>query len=213
MPRVIKLSNPTTFKGYAVNNKYIYDKDQLNTIVEVLEYYHNLGQTDSLSNYQVFDITVNVDEDKYQLKQTDLDDILLDKELLRFNPSKIKESVLTPDKYFFRWTREYKTKYGAGLHYHFMVIANNISRNKVMELHEQLEALDGVRSVYISNRPNTKTPFHNLKESGKDGLEDAIFRHCYRAKLDQKLEGDKRTFDGSRKLKPLEPVSPRRLFC
>ena len=81
-----------------------------------------------------------------------------------------------------------------------------------MELHEQLEALDGVRSVYIANRPNAKTPFHNLKENGKDGLEDAILRHCYRAKLDQKLEGDRRSFDGSRKLKPLEPVSPRRLF-
>lgn len=212
MPRVITLVNPTTFKGYVVNDQYTYDKDQLNTIVEVLEYYHDLSVQDTLSNYQVFDITINVDEDEYEPKQTDLDDILLDKDLLRFNPSKIKENVLTPDKYFFRWTREYKTKYGAGLHYHFMVIANNISRNKVMELHEQLEALDGVRSVYIANRSNTNTPFHYLKKTGKDGLEDAILRHCYRAKLDQKLEGDRHTFDGSRKLKPLEPVSPRRLF-
>jgi hypothetical protein len=93
-----------------------------------------------------------------------------------------------------------------------MVIANNISRNKVMELHEQLEALDGVRSVYIANRPNTKTPFHNLKEYGENGLEDAVLRHCYKAKLDQKLEGDKRTFDGSRDLRPLLPVSPRRMY-
>jgi hypothetical protein len=210
MPRVITLVNPTTFKGYAVNDKYTYDKDQLNTIVEVLEYYHDLGQTDTLSNYQVFDITINVED--HSSLFIDMDDVMLDSSSLRFNPSKIKENVLTPDKYFFRWTREYKTEYGAGLHYHFMVIANNISRNKVMELHEQLEALDGVRSVYIANRPNAKTPFHNLKENGKDGLEDAILRHCYRAKLDQKLEGDRRSFDGSRKLKPLEPVSPRRLF-
>lgn len=211
MPRVITLVNPTTFKGYPVNNQYTYDKDQLNTIVEALEYYHDLSVQDPLSNYQVFDITVNVDEDEYEPKQTDLDDILLDKDLLRFNPSKIKENVLTPDKYFFRWTREYKTKYGAGLHYHFMVIANNISRNKVMELQEQIEALDGVRSTWVAPRENLNTPFHYLRKT-KDGLEDAILRHCYRAKLDQKLEGDKHTFDGSRKLKPLEPVSPRRLF-
>lgn len=210
MPRVITLVNPTTFKGYAVNDKYSYDKTQLNTIVKVLEYYHDLGQTDPLSNYQVFDITINVEDDSSLFM--DMDDVMLDSSSLRFNPSKIKENVLTPDKYFFRWTREYKTEYGAGLHYHFMVIANNISRNKVMELHEQLEALDGVRSVYIANRPNAKTPFHNLKECGENGLEDAILRHCYKAKLDQKLEGDKRTFDGSRDLRPLEPVSPRRLF-
>lgn len=209
MPRVVKLVNPKTYNGYAVNDKYTYDKDQLNTIVEALEYYCELNHTDTLSNYQVFDITINVEDDTSL--SADMDDIFFDASALRFNPSTIKDNVLTPDKYFFRWTREYKTKYGAGLHYHFMVIANNISRNKVMELQEQIEALDGVRSTWVAPRENLKTPFHHLRKT-EDGLEDAILRHCYRAKLDQKLEGDKRTFDGSRKLKPLEPVSPRRLF-
>lgn len=210
MPRPSKLYNPKSHKGYPVNDRYTYDEDQLNTIVEVLEYYHALSKTDPLSNYQVFDITINVEDDRSL--SVDMDDIFFNASLLRFNPSTIKENVLTPDKYFFRWTREYKTQYGAGLHYHFMVIANNISRSKVMELQEKIEALDGVRSVYIANRPNLKTPFHHLKTTGENGLEDAILRHCYRAKLDQKLKGDRRTFDGSRKLKPLEPVSPRRLF-
>lgn len=210
MPRPVILHNPKSYKGYAVNAKYSYDKNQLNTIVKALEYYHDLALTESLSNYQVFDITINVEDDSSLLM--DMDDLLFDSSALRFNPSKVKENVLTPDKYFFRWTREYKTEYGAGLHYHFMVIANNISRNKVMELHEQLEALDGVRSVYIANRQNTNTPFHRLKEYGENGLEDAVLRHCYKAKLDQKLDGDRRSFDGSRKLKALLPVSPRKLF-
>lgn len=165
MPRPVILHNPKSYKGYAVNAKYSYDKNQLNTIVKALEYYHDLALTESLSNYQVFDITINVEDDSSLLM--DMDDLLFDSSALRFNPSKVKENVLTPDKYFFRWTREYKTEYGAGLHYHFMVIANNISRNKVMELHEQLEALDGVRSVYIANRQNTNTPFHRLKEYGR----------------------------------------------
>lgn len=210
MPRPVILHNPESYKGYEVNDKYAYDKTQLNTIVEVLEFYHNLALTEPLSNYQVFDITINVEDDSSLLM--DMDDILFDSSTLRFNPSTVKENVLTPDKYFFRWTREYKTEYGAGLHYHFMVIANNISRNKVMELHEQLEALDGVRSVYIANRENCNTPFHYLKQTGANGLEDAVLRHCYKAKLDQKLDGDRRSFDGSRKLKPLLPISPRRLF-
>lgn len=210
MPRVIKLTNPKSYKGYEINDNYTYDKNQLNTIVEALEYYHNLSTKEPLSTYQVFDITINVEDDSSLF--IDMDDILLDNSSLRFNPSIIKEHVLTPDKYFFRWTREYKTEYGAGLHYHFMVIANNISRSKVMELYNQLAALDGVRSVYVASRENSKTPFHYLKQNGEDGLEDAILRHCYKAKLDQKLPGDRRSFDGSRKLKPLLPVSPRRLF-
>lgn len=209
MPRVSKLVKPKEFRGYAVNDKYTYDKDQLNTIVEALEYYCELNQTDPLSNYQVFDITINVEDDTSL--SADMDDIFFDASDLRFNPSTIKDNVLTPDKYFFRWTREYKTEYGAGLHYHFMVIANNISRNKVMELQEQIEALDGVRSTWVAPRENLKTPFHHLRKT-EDGLDDAVLRHCYRAKLDQKLEGDRRSFDGSRKLKPLLPVSPRRLF-
>lgn len=209
MPRVSKLVQPKSYKGYEVNDKYNYDKKQLNKIIEALEYYHQLSIVNPTTNYQVFDITVNV-EDDISLN-TDMDDILFDDDVLRFNPSVFKD-VLTPDKFFFRWTREYKTEYGAGLHYHLMVIANNISRNKVMELHSQIEALDGVRSVYVANRDETTTPFHYLKQNGKDGLEDSILRHCYKAKLDQKISWDKRSFDGSRKLKPLEPTSPRNLF-
>jgi len=211
MPRVVKLTNPKEYRGYQVNDKYTYDKDQLNKIVDALEFYHELSLSDPSSNYMAFDITVNVED--HHVTSEDLDEVFFDESSLRFNPSAIKENVLTPDKFYFRWTREYKDDYGAGLHYHLMVIANNISRTKVMELSEQIKALDGVRSVFISPRQNTKTPFHYLKQLGDDGLDDAILRHCYRAKLDQKLEGDKRTFDGSRGLKALLPSSPRkRLF-
>lgn len=51
--------------------------------------------------------------------------------------------------------------------------------------------------------------FHWLNKDvhDRDGLADAINRHSYRAKLDQKIDGVKRTFDGSRKLKPLQPLS------
>lgn len=211
MPRVVKLTNPIEYRGYQLNDKYTYDKDQLNTIISALEFYRELSILDS-SNYMVFDITVNVAD--HYITSEELDDVFLDVSSLRFNPSKIKENVLTPDKFYFRWTREYKDDYGAGLHYHFMVIANNISRTKVMELQEQIEALDGVRSTYISNREERTTPFHYLSQIGDDGLDDAVLRHCYRAKLDQKLEGDRRTFDGSRCLKALLPSSPRKQsFC
>ena len=100
MPRVSKLVKPKEFRGYAVNDKYTYDKDQLNTIVEALEYYCELNQTDPLSNYQVFDITINVEDDTSL--SADMDDIFFDASDLRFNPSTIKDNVLTPDKYFFR---------------------------------------------------------------------------------------------------------------
>lgn len=208
MPRVVTLTSPKEYRGYQVNDQYTYDKDQLNKIVDALEFYHELSVSDPSSNYMVFDITVNVED--YYVTSEDLDEVFFDPSSLRFNPSKIKENVLTPDKFYFRWTREYKTEYGAGLHYHFMVIANNISRSKVMELHGQIEALDGVRSVFISPRQNAETPFHYLNRIGENGLDDAVTRHCYRAKLDQKLEGDLRTFDGSRVLKALLPSSPRR---
>lgn len=208
MPRVVKLNNPKEYRGFKVNDKYNYDKEQLNKIVDALEFYHELSVKDSESNYMVFDITVNVED--YHVTSEDLDDVFFDPSSLRFNPSTIQENVLTPDKFYFRWTREYKTKYGAGLHYHFMVIANNINRSKVMELCDQIKELDGVRSVYCAPRQNAETPFHYLNRIGDNGLDDAVLRHCYRAKLNQKLAGDLRTFDGSRGLKALLPSSPRR---
>jgi hypothetical protein len=55
----------------------------------------------------------------------------------------------------------------------------------------------------------SKIHFHwlNKKNNDKDGLRDCVNRHSYRAKLDQKLDFTKRTFDGSRKLKPLLALS------
>lgn len=208
MPRTVKLIKPTEYRGYKVNNKYDYAKDQLDKIIDALEFYHELSVKDPLSNYVVFDITVNVED--HNVTSDDLDDVFFDPSSLRFNPSTIKENVLTPDKFYFRWTREYKTEYGAGLHYHFMVIANNINRSNVMDLCKQIKALDGVRNGYISNREERTTPFHYLSQIGDDGLNDAVLRHCYRAKLNQKLAGDLRSFDGSRGLKALLPSSPRR---
>jgi hypothetical protein len=203
MPRTVKLHNPDEYRGYEINNKYTYDKRQLNKIIDALEYYKTLAIATG-DEYVVFDVTLNVDVS--MLSTEDLDDVMLDQRLIRFNPNQFKD-VLSDDKYYYRWTREFKTDYGAGSHYHLMIIANNLNVTDRIELQRQLETLIGVRSSFVAKRTNQDSPYHHLANE----LDDAVLRHCYRAKLDQKVDGDIRSFDGCRKLKPLLPSSKYRI--
>jgi DNA polymerase II large subunit len=97
-----------------------------------------------------------------------------------------------------------------------MVIANHPAMTGFIEVRQKnIMSLTGVKSVFISPRllddsdHRGKIHFHwlNKDKHNRDGLADAINRFSYRAKLDQKIDGIKRTFDGSRKLKPLQPLS------
>ena len=202
------------YRNYNINDIYTYDQVQLDIIIDALEYYQELSEQDSTSDYVVFDITINIDETtKSQLFNGEhYDDGL---EYVAFNPNSLKQ-VLPAENYYYRWTREFKTKYGMGEHYHLMVIANHFPPSQLRTIQEAVKNLDGVFTAFISPRelkgddPRGKIHFHWLNRDGVDGIDDAVTRHCYRAKLDQKLEGMKRSFDGSRVMKPLLPVSLRK---
>ena len=201
-------------RNYNINKKYTYDQDQLDIIIDALEYYQELSEQDSTSDYVVFDITINIDETtKSQLFNGEYYDDGL--EYVAFNPNSLKK-VLPAENYYYRWTREFKTKYGMGEHYHLMVIANHFPPSQLRTIQEAVKNLDGVLTVFLSPReledddPRGKIHFHWLNRDGVDGIDDAVTRHCYRAKLDQKLDGMKRSFDGSREMKPLLPVSSRK---
>lgn len=201
-------------RNYNINKKYSYDQDQLDIIIDALEYYQELSEQDSTSDYVVFDITINIDETtKSQLFNGEhYDDGL---EYVAFNPNSLKK-VLPAENYYYRWTREFKTNHGMGEHYHLMVIANHFPPSQLRTIQEAVKNLDGVLTAFLSPReledddPRGKIHFHWLNRDGVDGIDDAVTRHCYRAKLDQKLKGMKRSFDGSREMKPLLPVSLRK---
>lgn len=208
MPRAIIISNQSEYRGYKIKDNKEYNKFQLNIIVDSIEYFHYRSIVEPNSNYVIFEATINVEETTISewYQPTDYDD---GTELQSFNPSDLKK-VLPADQFFYRWTREFKTNHGTGMHYHLMIIANHFGSSHLQPLQQQLEALDGVKSVFISPRWNYDFPkqhFHRLSERGEHGLEDAIDRYSYRAKIDQKMASDKRSFDGSRKLKPLLPYS------
>ena len=202
------------YRNYNINDIYTYDQVQLDIIIDALEYYQELSEQDSTSDYVVFDITINIDETtKSQLFMGEhYDDGL---EYVAFNPNSLKQ-VLPAENYYYRWTREFKTKYGMGEHYHLMVIANHFPPSQLRTIQESVKNLDGVLTVFLSPRdledddPRGKIHFHWLNRDGVDGIDDAVNRHCYRAKLEQKLKGMKRSFDGSREMKPLLPVSIRK---
>lgn len=196
-----------------INSKYKYDKNQLDFIIRTLEYYRYLSTISSESDYVVFDITINIDETSKSpyFNQSNFDDG--SSYPAEFQPNHLK-SVLTSEYYFYRWTREFKESHGMGEHYHLMVIANHFPVTKLDELRRNVELLDGVKTAFISPRRledddhRKMVHFHWLNQTNSiDGIEDAITRHCYRAKLDQKLEYMTRSFDGCRDLKPLLPVS------
>lgn len=102
-----------------------------------------------------------------------------------------------------------------GEHYHLMVIANHFPLRDMLTIQKAVADLQGVKTAFISARVlpkqdhRSKVHFHWLNRDGVDGIEDAVYRHCYKAKLNQKLEWMKRSFDGSRELKPLIPISKR----
>ncbi len=201
-------------RNYNINKKYSYDQDQLDIIIDALEYYQELSEQDSTSDYVVFDITINIDETtKSQLFNGEYYDDGL--EYVAFNPNSLKK-VLPAENYYYRWTREFKTNHGMGEHYHLMVIANHFPPSQLRTIQESVKNLDGVLTAFLSPReledddPRGKIHFHWLNRDGVDGIDDAVTRHCYRAKLDQKLDGMKRSFDGSREMKPLLPVSSRK---
>lgn len=208
MPRSIIISNKSEYRGYKIKDKYKYDKKQLDLIINILEYYNYCSVIEDNSNYVVFEATINVHETASTewFDPAEYDD---GTELQSFNPSDLKQ-VLSPDKFFYRWTREFKKEHGTGLHYHLMIVANHFGSTHLKELQMQLEALVGVKSAFLSPRLGYEYPkihFHKLSERGEHGIDDAIDRHSYRSKLDQKMSSDKRSFDGSRKLKRLIPYS------
>ena len=202
------------YRNYNINDIYTYDQVQLDIIIDALEYYQELSEQDSTSDYVVFDITINIDETtKSQLFNGEYYDDGL--EYVAFNPNSLKK-VLPAENYYYRWTREFKTNHGMGEHYHLMVIANHFPPSQLRTIQESVKNLDGVLTAFLSPReledddPRGKIHFHWLNRDGVDGIDDAVTRHCYRAKLDQKLDGMKRSFDGSREMKPLLPVSSRK---
>jgi hypothetical protein len=202
------------YRDYSINTKYQYDGKQLDKVIDALEYYRDQSISDQTSDYVVFEITLNIDETTKSplFNPMDFDDGCSD--LSAFNPNSLK-TILPADQFYYRWTREYKDDHGMGEHYHLMVIANHFPLRDMIKIQKALESLSGVKTSYISQRLLSEhdhrlmVHFHWLNRDGVDGIEDAVKRHCYRAKLDQKLEGMKRSFDGSRELRPLVPISKR----
>lgn len=202
------------YKGYRIIERYNYDGKQLDTIIEALEYYMRQSALDKSSDYMVFEITLNVDETTKSpaFNPMDYDDGCDD--FSPFNPNSLK-TILPADQFYYRWTREYKDDHFMGEHYHLMVIANHFPLREMMAIQKAVANLQGVKTAFISPRVipkddhRSKVHFHWLNRDGVDGIEDAVLRHCYRAKLNQKLEGMGRSFDGCRELRPLAPVSLR----
>lgn len=215
MPRRKVISGSSgVYRNYRINEKYSYDGKQLDIIIDALEYYQQQSKLDPSSDYVVFEITINIDETTKSplFNPMDYDDGCSD--FSAFNPNSLK-SILPADQFYCRWTQEYKDDRGMGEHYHLMVIANHFPLRDMIRIQKTVESLQGVRTAFISPRVlpkqdhRSKVHFHWLNNDGIDGIEDAVYRHCYKAKLDQKLEWMKRSFDGSRELKPLIPVSKR----
>lgn len=213
MPRTTKIANTGIYRGYEIKARYEYDVRQLNKIIDALEFYSNQAAIDKTSDYVVFDITIKVTD---TTASPFFDPYLHDDGYNNyFNVNDLK-NILSDEYFYYRWTREWSQKNQE--HYHLMVIANHLPKTEYMaSLHQSIMDLSGVKSVFISPRQlndydhRNKVHFHWLHKDHDDidGLNDAINRHSYRAKLDQKINGVKRTFDGCRALKPLRPISSR----
>lgn len=211
MPRRKVVSDVDIYKGYGIKDKYSYDSNQLDTIINALEFYDRESERDKGSNYVVFDITIKVKDSPVSpyFDPMSFDDGYQD----QFDINNLK-TILPETHFYYRWTREWSDKNQE--HYHLMVLANHPAKTGFIEkMQKRIQILVGVKSVYISPRllndddHRRMIHFHwlNKDKQDRDGLKDAIDRHSYRAKLDQKIDGIKRTFDGSRKLKPLQPLS------
>lgn len=211
MPRRKVVSGLDIYRGYGIKDKYSYDANQLDTIINALEFYTEESERDKGSNYVVFDITIKVKDSSASpyFDPMSFDDGYQD----QFDINNLK-TILPETHFYYRWTREWSKK--SQEHYHLMVIANHPAMTGFIEVRQKnIMSLTGVKSVFISPRllddsdHRGKIHFHwlNKDKHNRDGLADAINRFSYRAKLDQKIDGIKRTFDGSRKLKPLQPLS------
>jgi hypothetical protein len=60
MPRRKVVSGLDIYRGYGIKDKYSYDANQLDTIINALEFYTEESERDKGSNYVVFDITIKV---------------------------------------------------------------------------------------------------------------------------------------------------------
>lgn len=216
MPRPIILNNIDEYRGYPLKPKYRYNKQQLDHIIDALEYYQSLSRdTSNLSNlnskYMVFDITIQFD------KRITVNDHSLacdDGGFQEFNFNDLTK-VLDRDYFYYRYTKELSEKYGN--HCHLMVIGNHVPIQFLKDVQKNILELHGVRTAFVSPRKTSSKAvehFHYLNKEpfDQDGLYDCIERMSYRAKVDQKedLEETKlkyRSFDGTRKLKPLLPCS------
>ena len=213
MPRPKYIRNQKEFMGHSIKEKYTYDKSQLRQIIEAMDYYHAESKKDTVSDYVVFDVTLRVKDTRLSPYYEPLDYDDCSGEF--FDVNSMKE-VFPDDYFFYRWTREWSEKNQE--HYHFMVIANHVPKQGYLQqLHQNILELTGVKTAFISPRlladddHRGKLHFHwlNKEPDDADGLNDAVNRHSYKSKMDQKLKGVKRTFDGCRVLKPLLPLSKR----
>lgn len=213
MPRIVTVKNQSTYMGYSIKDKYEYNEVQLITIIKALEFYHKESLKDPSSNYVVFDITIKVNDTTASPYYEPSDD---DNGLQRFFDVNNMKNILPDENFFYRWTREWSKKNQE--HYHFVVIANHVPKQDYLpKLQKTISNMVGVKAAFISPRlladddHRGSLHFHWLNKApdDMDGLNDAVNRHSYKAKLDQKLNGVKRTFDGCRVLKPLIPLSKR----
>lgn len=213
MPRTLVVKNQSTYMGYSIKDKYEYNEAQLIKIIKALEFYHKESLEDPSSNYVTFDITIKVNDTTASPYYESLDD---DNGLQRFFDVNDMKDILPDEHFFYRWTREWSKKNQE--HYHFVVIANHVPKQDYLpKLQQTISNMVGVKTAFISPRLLADDDhreilhFHWLNKApdDMDGLNDAVNRHSYKAKLDQKLDGVKRTFDGCRLLKPLVPLSKR----
>ena len=213
MPRTLTVKNQSNYMGYSIKDRYEYNEVQLIKIIKAFEFYRKESLKDPFSNYVVFDITIKVNDTTASPYYFPIDD---DNGLQQFFDVNDMKDILPDEHFFYRWTREWSKKNQE--HYHFVVIANHVPRQDYMpQLQQDISNWVGVKSAYISPRlladddHRGSLHFHWLNKApdDMDGLNDAVNRHSYKAKLDQKLKGVKRTFDGCRVLKPLLPLSKR----
>lgn len=206
MPREKLIHNPCEYGGYNLNNKYSYALNILDdTIIRTLEHYHQKANATG-DDYQVIEVTVAVNEPDYSEHQYDD----MNAAPIHFEPSEVR-NVISRNNYWWCWTREQSKRRGE--HYHFMFIYCGGDDNKHGRyLQNKLASMAGVKSAYCSPRieKEPKQWAHKLSMRGEDGLDDAVTRYSYRAKVDQKpYSRGKRTFEKCQ----LNNLIPKKSFC
>lgn len=191
-----------TFDGFVLNEKYKYDKKQLELMIGFL---NQCRQT--MSDARVFFMCASLVDEKNWARQWN--DML---RLKSFSDVRV------------RWTKEYSST--KGFHLQFVVAFDarkhnpNTSDYFRKSVSRSVPALDKAqvfaRTVTIDDGNNKRLHTHRLKTE----FNDAVYRYCYNAKLDQKTGvtgksfggckvdpsylGLFRAYDDQEKLKPLE---------